>query len=88
MRRRLKPEFERSGITTCELGYEGCFRDNYLGFAHTKKRRNLGPGELSIVILACNHCHDKIEILPEPEMTKIVLTIIAERGREKTPDQG
>lgn len=75
-RRELKTKFKRAGITFCER----CGYDNHLGFAHTKKRRNLGPGELSVVALLCNACHDQIEILPEPEMTKIVLDIITNRS--------
>jgi len=82
VRRNLKPKFERVGITTCELRYEGCWSDNGLGFAHTKKRANLGPGELSVVALLCNSCHDKIEILPEEEMTKVVLATIAARKQQ------
>lgn len=79
VRRDLVPRFKRAGITTCELGYSCCWRDQALGFAHAKKRRNLGPGELSLVILACNPCHDQIECLPEEEMGKIVRAIIEAR---------
>jgi len=79
-RRELKVRFQRAGITRCELGREGCWGDFHLGFAHAKKRRNLKPGELSVVALMCNFCHDSIEILPETEMEKIVLDIIARRS--------
>jgi hypothetical protein len=81
-RRELKVKFQRAGITTCEIGelYPGCWIDNGLGFAHARKRRNLKPGELSVVILACNSCHDNLELLPESEMAKIVLDIIARRS--------
>lgn len=74
-RRELKARFLKAGITTCEM----CGADNYLGFAHHKKRRNLGPGELSVVALLCNRHHDEIEILPEAQMSFIILDIIANR---------
>ncbi len=85
MRRNLKPKFEKAGITTCELRiHPGCMRDNWLGFAHKRKRRNLGPGELSEVIIACNPCHDAIEALPEGEMARIVTATITERVVQPT----
>ena len=71
--------FQRAGITTCEIRGYGCWYDNGLGFAHAKKRRNLGPGELSVVALACCVCHDRIEILPEQEMAAIVMRVIDSR---------
>lgn len=79
-RRKLKVAFECAGIVECELKWPGCWRDNSLGFAHHKKRRNLKPEELTIVILACSaECHRKLELLPEKEMEQIVLTTIANR---------
>ena len=79
VRRALKPKFERAGIVRCELNFPQCMRDNFLGFAHAKKRRHLGPGELGIVIVACQHCHADIESRPESEMECIVLATIAAR---------
>ncbi len=77
LRPKLKKEFERAGITTCEVGYQGCWRDNGLGFAHSLKRRNIKTeDERREVVLACNCCHDKLEILPEHEMKRIVKVII------------
>lgn len=55
----LKKEFEEKGITSCEIGLESCTGDNFLGFAHTKKRRNVT--DLKRVVLACNNCHSRIE---------------------------
>lgn len=83
VRKKLKVEFKRVGITTCELGYPGCWRDSSLGFSHAHKRRNLAPGEIEVVILLCSaNCHPKIEILPEAEMAEIVHSVIKAR---KTP---
>jgi len=59
IRRQLKKDFEKMGITTCELKLEGCKHDNFLGFAHTKKRREVT--DLRRVVLACQPCHEKVE---------------------------
>lgn len=78
----LKQEFDANGITECELGYAQCRRNNYLTWAHGKKRRHLAPGELkSLVILACVICHAVIERLPEDKMCAIVKKTIADRNR-------
>jgi hypothetical protein len=57
----------------------GCWWDNGLSFAHTKKRRNLIGNELEIVALACAPCHAKLEIMPEKRMTDVILTVIGNR---------
>lgn len=79
VRAQLKIRFERAGITTCELGYEGCLYNNFLTFAHKDKRRYLSEEELWDVCLACVSCHDKIERMPRLEMRKIVEGIM--KGR-------
>lgn len=78
-RAELKIEFEAIGITTCELRYENCANDDFLGFAHAAKRRKLKSEDLGHVILACNPCHDKIEFLPPEQMKRIVDTICQQR---------
>jgi hypothetical protein len=75
----LKVIHEAIGITTCELRYEGCAVDDYLGFAHAAKRRKLSKEDLGHVILACNFCHDKLEVMPPEQMKRIVDTICRER---------
>ena len=65
-RAELKKEFMAMGVTRCELMREGCTGDYGMGFAHTRKRRNVT--DLKRVVLACNSCHDKVEILPEVVM--------------------
>lgn len=74
----LKPDFQARGITSCEIKLPGCWRDNGLGFAHTKKRRNVV--DLRRVVLACNVCHDYWEAKPESEMEAALEAIITERG--------
>lgn len=81
VRLRLKRRFDAAGVTSCELGYPGCWKDEALGFAHGRKRRHLKDNEIeSLVVLACNPCHDRIETLPAPAMLAIVQSVIAERG--------
>ena len=82
-RAKLKTRFMRAGITTCELQYEGCWHDDGLGFAHSKKRRNITTEEqLEEVILSCSSCHDRVEAKPESEMAAIIRAVIAARPVE------
>lgn len=78
-RAELKTEHEAMGVTTCELRYEGCWVDDALGFAHAEKRRKLTKADLKHVILACNPCHDLLEVKPPEEMKRIVDTICQQR---------
>jgi hypothetical protein len=78
----LKRKFYRRGIVTCELRYEGCYRWQFLGFAHAAKRRKLRPEDLGTAILACSNCHDKIERMPPEEMRRIVFETIERRECE------
>ncbi len=86
-RAKCKVRFEAMGIVTCELHYPDCWYNNALSFAHSKKRLNLKPHELSEVILCCTPCHQKIEILPEKEMTKIVRSVIRLRKQRDLLNQ-
>lgn len=82
VRRRLKVKFEALGITSCELRYEGCAGDTMLGFAHGRKRRHLKGDELeTLVVLACNNCHDAIEYLEPERMLEIVERTIQQRRK-------
>ncbi len=79
-RRALKLKYAQMGITSCELRYPGCKGDDWLSFAHGRKRRNLVGDELStLTILCCTPCHDKIEFLLPDEMLRIVNDTIAAR---------
>jgi hypothetical protein len=78
-RANLKTQFAAWGITTCELRFGVCWNNNALGFAHVDKRRNLKPGELNKVVLACNPCHDVVEKWPAEKMRAYLENIIAER---------
>ncbi len=78
-REKLKEQFDDWGITSCELQMEGCWKRNGLSFAHIDKRKNLLPGELMSVILACVPCHQKIEKLPSQKMRSIIEKIIENR---------
>lgn len=87
IRRRIKPLFLKADITTCELRYPGCTYNNFLGFAHAKKRRNLPKdgSEDAVVILACTNCHTKIERATESDMGLIVMATIAARQSQPHP---
>ena len=61
-RQKLKVEYETKGITTCELGFNGCWGDNALSFAHRYKSSDPRCEHTFVgKILACIPCHDKIE---------------------------
>jgi hypothetical protein len=59
VRKELKVQFEEAGITRCELRLTDCTPTNYLGFAHTTKRRDVK--DLKKVVLACANCHSKVD---------------------------
>lgn len=80
VRAKLKPLFEKAGITSCELGLPGCWHDNALGFAHSLKRRFIvTPEQEQEVCLLCSPCHDKIEVQEHGAMAAAVRMTIAAR---------
>lgn len=80
-REELKKEFQAMGITTCEIKFDGCWRDNALSFAHTRKRRNVI--DLKRVVLACIPCHDIVEKWGEAKMEIFLEDIISNRRIKK-----
>ena len=61
-REKLKKIYWTKEITRCELGFEFCTKDNYLGFAHRYKRNDPRcKHTFNQTILACNSCHREIE---------------------------
>ncbi len=84
IRRKIKPEFEAQGITSCEFRYPLCQGGYMLSFAHGKKRRNLVGDELEkFVGLACQNCHTLLELKPEKEMERAVRFVILQRGEQR-----
>lgn len=82
VRAKLKTAFEEAGITRCEIGCTGCWRDDGLGFAHSLKRRDIKTMEQMLeCALACNACHDVIEAMPHARMADVVRSVIARRPR-------
>jgi len=80
IRAELKKEFEEKGITYCEVGYDGCTRNNFLSFSHGDKRRYLTDDELrNLVVVACIPCHQWLEALPRTELRAITNRIIRRR---------
>lgn len=87
--RQLKPQFERAGITFCEVGYSGCTRFSFLTPCHSLKRRNCTTPELlREIIIACQSCHAKLEIMPEFRMAFCVREIIAIRPTQPARELG
>jgi hypothetical protein len=76
----LKIQFSQVGIHTCQLRLAGCTFDNFLGFAHPAKRRNLLDGEIRVAALLCQNCHQVIEFGPPEEMRRIVEKLFALTG--------
>jgi len=61
-RKHLKVEYQKKGITRCEIGLIGCWRTNALSFAHRYKRRDPRCSHTyQGTILACIPCHQRIE---------------------------
>lgn len=80
MNKRLKARSEALGITSCELKEEGCLRTWALSWAHSKKSRFIVTDEDWMeAVLACPHCHAKIEAMSHDEMYAKVTEAIARR---------
>lgn len=75
IRKVLKVQFERAGITRCEM----CGSSYALGFAHRKPRRYCDESELAIVVLLCNECHRKVDSCGHENMKNMVEGLIAKR---------
>lgn len=59
---KLKKEYEKKQITTCEVRLSGCAYNNFLSFAHRYKRNDPRcTHTFNGTILSCIPCHQKIE---------------------------
>ena len=75
--RRLKPELEKRGRTSCEYKFipHVCFGP--LDPAHSKKRRKMVGDDISVVALACRRIHDYLDReCSHEEMEALVLKAI------------
>lgn len=80
IRAKLKVNFQRAGITRCEVRCEGCWNSDALSFAHSLKRRFIKTvDDWTEVALACTPCHDILEAMPHQRMADIVRSIIQAR---------
>lgn len=75
----LKKIFAEWNITTCELRMKGCWRDNFLTFAHLAKRRKLTKEDLHVAVLCCINCHSIVEYKPAEKMREILQAAIDRR---------
>lgn len=85
-REHLKKLFAAWGITACEIRFEGCLKDNFLGFAHTERRVNLTPEDVrspNKVCLACQQCHHTLDFEMDKKSSKELMEAIIE-NRIKT----
>lgn len=75
-RAKLKKRFEAAGITRCEI----CGGTFALGFAHSRKRRNITTQQgLEECAILCQEHHSDLERLKESEMCARITAIIAAR---------
>lgn len=86
-RETLKKQFSAWGITECEIKLAGCTKDNFLGFAHTERRRHLTSEDVknpNKVVLGCNPCHDFVDFeMGRKEGTELLESIIKKRQYER-----
>ena len=77
IRAKLKVEFERMGLTTCEV----CGGTFGLSFAHRYKRRFIhDEEELATVALLCQRHHEELEHSGHEKMLEGITAIIARRN--------
>ncbi len=83
-RENLKDIFREWGITTCEIQFNFCKKNDFLTFAHVDKRRNLTDEEVKSpekVVLACQPCHEHVEYkMDRKEARELLERIIARRN--------
>ena len=83
----LKKKFGGWGITSCEIKFEGCLKDNFLGFAHTERRQHLTPEDVrnaDKVVLACQPCHNTVDFeMARKESKDLLEGIIKNREPEE-----
>lgn len=85
-RNELKEIFKNNGVTKCEIKFKipKCFKDNFLGFAHTRRRVTLTAeqiGDAHYNVLACQSCHNEVDFVMKKEKAeKILDRIVKNRG--------
>lgn len=62
----LKWFYNDYGITSCELGLDGCMGNQFMGFAHKEKRENYrknpeGLADFNETLLLCQNCHSILD---------------------------
>jgi len=89
--REKKQELLNLSIVTCEARLDGCTYDNYLSFAHTRKRRHMGKWEsaerelnMKESACLCWNCHWNLEKLGEEKMAEEIRAIMARRDDLRT----
>jgi hypothetical protein len=79
----LKQAFAEHKVMDCEIRFEGCLKNNFLGFAHVKRRVNYDEQELvdpNNVVLACQQCHYTVDYeMPRGESEKLLAGLVKKR---------
>ncbi len=74
--------FAEKGIISCEANLEGCLKNSYLTFAHSKKSRKIHTQEDWLEVgLLCVECHSQIEGWKADDMLSFIQEIISKRGK-------
>jgi hypothetical protein len=84
-RKLLKVAFKENKIVTCEIAFAKiCKKDNYLGFAHIRRRNTLKPEQVvdaHYVVLACVACHEVVDQkMQKADAEKLLDKIVESRG--------
>lgn len=83
-RKELKKLFAAWGITSCEIRFEGCLRDNFLGFAHVERQKVMTLKEVRSpdkVCLACQQCHQTLDFEMDKKSSKAFMEAIIEQRK-------
>ena len=82
-KKKLYQILEEAGIKTCEVKLDGCTNNLFLTPAHRHKRlyyknRPKLLWDISQVVIACTHCHNRIE--HDKNLTAVIFNTL--RGAE------
>jgi hypothetical protein len=85
-RAKLKKEFEKRGIFSCEAQLQGCMKEFALSFHHRYRRYYYRSypeklGDFNQVILLCSHCHQTLE--QDSELTQKVFIKLRPKNYEE-----
>ena len=83
----LKVEFEKRGLTECEIGFPGCWRNDTLSFAHSRKRDDPEFDIYEVAVACTAVCHPILEAMSHQAMYNWVMTVIEKHGGVIRPER-